>query len=82
MFVPLDKKDRKAVSMKDIARCENCNNDISYTTNSINWRIALVNERIPSCGGVVTDMMIYPQLENDLRFCGLGCLKSWVNKEK
>jgi len=62
--------------------CDNCERDITYTGNSIDWRIALINERVPISPDLtcVADMMIYPPLKHDCHFCGKECLKSWINK--
>jgi hypothetical protein len=64
--------------------CDNCGFDVTYTSNSINYKISLKNERIPSWSesGAVTDMMIYPKLPKDYDFCSLGCLKKIVSELK
>ena len=54
--------------------CDGCTRDISTTGNSVDWRLALLNQMVPSRGGFVTDMMIYPILvEGDMYFCSLWC---------
>jgi hypothetical protein len=59
--------------------CDACGADITWTGNSIDWRLALKNERIPHPGGVATDMMIYPILrKGDAHVCGIKCLKAFV----
>lgn len=63
--------------------CENCSRDLTYTGNSIAWSLRLTNRSIPIdpesiC---VSDMLIYPCLEKDLDFCGMGCLTKWMVKE-
>ncbi len=63
--------------------CDNCERDITYTGNSIDYRLNLKDERKPVYPGsnMVTDMMIYPSLKDgEKNFCGLGCLKVWINK--
>lgn len=59
--------------------CDSCDRDITYTGNSIDYRLALKNERIQSKEGAVTDMMVYPILDDDLYFCGKGCLKKYIS---
>lgn len=58
--------------------CDNCGNDLTISGNSVDWRIALINEPIPHSAGVVTDMMIYPHMKADAFFCGRSCLKQFV----
>lgn len=58
--------------------CDGCGRDITYTGNSIDWRLALRNEEIPSYSGTVTDMYIPPQIDKDVYFCGIECLKKWL----
>lgn len=59
-------------------KCDNCKRDISTSTNSEDWRLALINQAIPSRSEVVTDMMMSPPLYRDYHFCGLHCLKEWL----
>lgn len=61
--------------------CDNCIADLTYTENSIAYRIVCKGERIPCFpNSPVTDMMIYPPFPFDLHFCGTDCLKQWINK--
>lgn len=61
--------------------CDHCGRDLTTTGNSIDYRIAVLNQPIPvRGGGVVTNMMIYPKLEADAYFCGCECLKRWVTR--
>lgn len=61
--------------------CDNCSRDLSETGNSVDYRLALVNERMPRWDGAVTDMLLYPQIKQDAHFCGVGCLRIWLDKE-
>lgn len=58
--------------------CDTCKRDITYTGNSIDWRLAIHNEQVPSRGGSVTDMMIYPIFDSDYYFCSDRCFRDWV----
>ena len=60
--------------------CDECNEDITHTGNSIDYRIKVCSEVIPCHDGTVTDMMIYPQFASSLHFCSLGCLREWSKK--
>lgn len=54
--------------------CDHCEKDITYTENATGWRLAVINEPIPSRGEVVTSAMVYPLLERDMYFCSRQCL--------
>jgi len=62
--------------------CDSCEKDLTTTGNSIDYRLALKNERIPCRSGPVTCMMKYPALENDVYFCGLNCLYEWIDSKR
>jgi hypothetical protein len=62
--------------------CDSCKRNISFTGNSIDYRLALINEKIPSRGGAVSDMYMLPLIEDNAHFCGLGCLKKWINNDR
>lgn len=58
-------------------KCDGCGRDLTRTSNCEDYRLALVVERIPSVGGVVTAMAAYPPIEQNAYFCGLDCLRGW-----
>ena len=58
--------------------CDVCGKDITASSNSVDWRIAIKNESIPSRGGVVTDVYIGPIFDRDLYFCSLRCIDAWM----
>lgn len=60
--------------------CDTCERDLTTSSNSINYRVLLKSERIPSEGGIVTDMMAYPPIASSLHFCHVKCLKEYVEK--
>ena len=62
--------------------CDKCGKDLTTTGNSIDYRLALINQSIPSWGGIVTDMMVYPPIETDAYFCGFRCLQEWVMSKR
>lgn len=68
--------------MKEIkVTCDYCNQNLTSTSNCIDWRIKISNDQIPCCGEFVTSMMIYEPIDGgDKHFCGIGCMKKWVNK--
>jgi hypothetical protein len=61
--------------------CDTCKEDLTCTTNSIDYKIVLDCEFIPSCGGVVTDMSIERQLKRAYHFCCIVCLKKFINEK-
>lgn len=63
--------------------CDQCNEDITYTWNSVGYRVALINERLPinPAAHAVTDMMKYaPVAGGNKHFCDMQCLKKWIAK--
>ncbi len=57
--------------------CAHCGKDISYTYNSIDYRVLLTYEKMPSHEGAVTDMNLEPPFI-DLRFCWVRCLMEYL----
>jgi hypothetical protein len=60
--------------------CDTCERDITTTGNSVDYRLAVLSQSIPSRGGIVTDMMIYPVLDRDYYFCSLNCFREWAKR--
>ncbi len=61
--------------------CDNCNSDLTESSNSVDYRIKLYSQRMPCHDGAVFDMLISPQIPEPMHFCGLGCLSIWVKGE-
>ena len=73
--------------MKKI-NCDGCGSDLTYTGNSVDYRLVLdcesktpwfVGEGLEF--GTVTDMLIYPPVSRPHHFCRMECLDSWRAKE-
>lgn len=69
-------------------KCDNCEADVTYTGNSVDYRIVLGSEskspwyeREGKSGGAVTDMMIYDPFPKTRHFCSTTCLAVWVAKQ-
>lgn len=62
--------------------CDWCGRNLTYTSNSEDYRILLCSEPLHSDGrGTVTDMGIEPQIDKPKHFCNLrDCLLRWVEK--
>jgi hypothetical protein len=65
-----------------VITCDGCGADITYTGNSVDYRLSLNVQAMSSRGGVVTDMMISPPLDGSRHFCGLPCLYAWSDERK
>jgi hypothetical protein len=61
--------------------CDACDADLSETGNCVDYRLALLNQNIPTRGGFVTAMGKYPAIEHDCYFCNVGCLDLWRARE-
>jgi len=63
--------------------CDGCGGDLTYTGNSVGYRLALINEHLPTDPRVkvVTDMGIPRPISDNAHFCGIGCLNRWLNKK-
>ena len=63
--------------------CDGCGHDLTYTGNSVDYRLVLANESKPTYPDIncVTDMMIYPSVERTMYFCRIVCLDKWRERE-
>lgn len=61
--------------------CDHCGEDLTTTSNCVNYRIVLSCEQIPSAGGMVTLMHVERPLNRRLDFCGERCFAQWSRKE-
>jgi hypothetical protein len=61
--------------------CDGCGDDLTTTGNCVDYRLALLNETIPTRGGFVTMMVMYPAIDDgDKYFCDLRCLDHWRDR--
>lgn len=58
--------------------CDQCGRDLTQSSNCIDYRLGLVNQRIPSMGGFVTAMAAYPAIDHNAYFCGVPCCAAWL----
>lgn len=64
-------------------KCAWCNQDLTSTKSQDFWALALINFCVPCTEKEVSmGNLSKPQLEENLKFCSLFCLKKWINKEK
>lgn len=59
--------------------CDLCGADKTSTGNCVAWRLVLMPELIPSEGPMVTLMHVEPDLDRPYHFCGIQCLKKWLD---
>lgn len=67
--------------MTNEVQCEWCGNDLTTSGPVTSYRINLRSITIPNEGGYCIDVLIYPQFEKPLNFCGKGCLRLFINKD-
>lgn len=61
--------------------CDLCKRDLSITSNCIDFRISIQSEKIPVQNGAVTLMHIEPPLDGPIHFCGVGCMKKYLESK-
>ena len=64
--------------------CDACENDLSTTGNSVDYRVVLKSEskpKDPECE-FVTDMWITPDFKREHHFCNRVCLEQFLNIKK
>ena len=64
--------------------CDFCNSDLTHDHGCDAYKLTLSCERLPVNpeSQIRYDVLICPILNCDYHFCGLGCLKKWVEKDK
>jgi len=64
---------------KDIKiTCDNCEKDLSSTAGMPDFRLKLSSESLPNTSDITFAVYVSPDIDEDLYFCGLGCLKEWI----
>lgn len=68
--------------------CDQCEADLTYTSNCVAYKLHLAPKSIPVKGSVlgravfVTSMMDYPPIDNELDFCGVPCMLRYFKGDK
>lgn len=69
-------------------KCDNCGCDLTYTGNSVDYRVVLSSEgkapwfeREGLSGGAMTDVAIADPFPKTRHFCNETCLAVWVAKK-
>lgn len=60
--------------------CDHCNADLTFSRGGYDHCLKLSDREYGPLGNIVLDYLIYPIIDKDKYFCGLGCLKKWTEK--
>jgi len=67
--------------------CDGCDADLTYTGNSVDYRLVLTTEgktpwfvREGLTIGAMTDVNLEPPIKRTHHFCGIPCLIKWLGK--
>jgi len=71
------------MSKTEKVTCDECEKDITYTTNFMDYRLTLKAENKPVYPTLtaMTAMHITPDIDETLYFCGINCLKKYINEK-
>ena len=58
--------------------CDGCGADLTGGTSMPGYRLVLESEPIPTSGGEVYGVMVYPHLTQGAYFCNMKCLGKWL----
>ena len=62
--------------------CDFCGKDLTSGENFEDYSLRLINRRIPCSTLAVIDIMFIPPINKDCDFCGLRCLRKFLEKIK
>jgi len=62
-------------------QCDNCKFDLSISEGATKYRLDLICNRCPHDDSPTCDIYIIPPIDSDKHFCGLGCLKEWLQNK-
>lgn len=68
------------MTFKTTYTCDQCDKDLTYTGNCVDYRIGVYAENIPTRSCSVTLMNIEPPFDHDIHFCGVVCMKEYFMK--
>lgn len=60
--------------------CDECRGDITTTDATPAFRLNLSSQAMPSDSPIRHCVHIPDPLPNDMQFCGMRCLKAWINR--
>ena len=62
--------------------CDHCKCDLTETKGVDDYSLRLVLRTIPNTGAIHIDVLVRPPIVRNMDFCGLGCLKKWLEEGK
>jgi len=64
--------------------CDGCGNDLTYTGNEEEYRLALNLERKTIHPDItyVTSMYFIPPIKKNKHFCGIECIEKWLEQNR
>jgi hypothetical protein len=66
---------------KQICICDYCQRDLSDGGASEMRNLCLFEETMPNNTGISLGIYWEPMIPHTMHFCGLACLKKWLEKE-
>jgi len=71
------------VSKTEKVICDQCEKDISYRDNTMEYRILLKSEEMPLYATVEAFNMVYikPAISETMHFCSITCLNKLLNEK-
>jgi hypothetical protein len=63
-------------------KCDGCDHDLTYSKGGYDHCLVLEDREYGPNSQVVLGYMTYPEIQNDCYFCGIKCLKKWIQEKK
>ena len=69
--------------IKTEINCDSCGRKLNEPTNyEADYYVRLVKASAPRASGFCYAVHVHPPIDDDMEFCGLGCLKNWLKKKE
>lgn len=68
------------MTYQNIYTCDECQKDISKTSNCTDYRIGIYSESIPPQQGALTLLNMQPPFIKSMHFCAEQCMKNYFIK--
>ncbi len=60
--------------------CDNCEKDLTYSRGGIDYCLVLDTREYGPNSNVILAYASRPEIDETKYFCGIGCLKLWIEK--
>lgn len=60
--------------------CDHCDDDLTLSRGTTKFRLTLSSTHLHHNNIATIGVYIHPPIERDYHFCGLSCLKKWLDK--